>query len=355
MESNESFKNFLTEIRLPDDLREEAKAAHEDFRDLIESDETLKSIIVDTFLQGSYRRHTGVKPEPGKKADVDIVVVTNLDRHSVTAKDALERFIPFLKKHYPDAYEPQSRSWAVEVGNIKLDLVPTSAPSETTQKFFKEARKENGREFVESLTRESLSRIKKATGIQDWKNESLWIPDRDAAAWEETNPLEQIAWTVEKNANTNQHYVNVVKSMKWWRTHNCDGKYPKGYPLEHLVGQNCPDDIESVAEGFTLTLESIVSNYAVERLSNDKPNLPDHGVATHDVFARITPEQFAVFYDSAQNTATRARAALDNPDNDASLDAWGAIFGDPFPGRTQKKTAYTTPTAPAVLTKGNFA
>ena len=64
------------------------------------------------------------------------------------------------------------------------------------------------------------------------------------------DPLEQIAWTVEKNANTNDHYVNVVKAAKWWRAYKCDGKYPKGYPLEHLIGQNCPDNIGSVAEGF---------------------------------------------------------------------------------------------------------
>jgi len=355
MEANESFKKFLTEIRLPDDLREEAKLAHEDFRALIESDDDLKSIIVDTFLQGSYRRHTGVKPEPGKKADVDIVVVTNLDRKTVTAKQALDLFIPFLDKHYPKAYEKQSRSWAVQVGNVKLDLVPTSAPSETTQKFIKEARKAHGEDFFESLTRESLSAVKKAAGIQDWKSESLWIPDRDAAQWDETNPLEQIAWTIEKNASTNGHYVNVVKAAKWWRAYNCGGKYPKGYPLEHLIGQNCPDSINSVAEGFTLAAEWIVHNYHSNRTAGTVPYLPDHGVPGHDVFARITFEQFALFYDAVSNVAARARAALDNADNDASIDAWCEIFGEPFPKRTQKHTAYATPTAPAVLTKGRFA
>lgn len=355
MEANESFKKFLTEIRLPDDLREEAKLAHEDFRALIESDEALKPIVIDTFLQGSYRRHTGVKPGPGKKADVDIVVVTNLNRHEVTAKKALDLFIPFLEKHYSRAYEKQSRSWAVQVGNVKLDLVPTSAPSEATQKFIKEARAEHGADFAGSLTRESLSRIKKAAGVQDWKNESLWIPDRDAEAWDETNPLEQIAWTVDKNANTNQHYVNVVKVAKWWRAYNCGGKYPKGYPLEHLIGQNCPDDIESVAQGFTLAAEWIVHNYHSDRINETVPYLRDHGVPGHDVFARITAEQFALFYDAVQNVAVQARAALDNGDNDASIDAWCDIFGEPFPKRTQKQTAYTPPTAAAVLTKGHFA
>ncbi|HEY1681038.1 MAG TPA: hypothetical protein VGF98_05335 [Candidatus Tumulicola sp.] len=355
MESNESFKEFLSEIRLPEDLREEAKLAHVDFRAVVESDELLKPIIVDTFLQGSYRRHTGVKPEPGKKADVDIVVVTNLNRNEISAREALDLFIPFLEVHYADAYEKQSRSWAVHVGNIKLDLVPTSAPSETTRKVLEKARAVQGDEFMGSLSRESLNYVKKAAGVQDWKNESLWIPDRDAATWDETNPLEQIAWTVEKNAYTNMHYVNVVKLAKWWRAYNCGGKYPKGYPLEHLIGQNCPNGIESAAEGFTLALEHIVSNYYLNRLTGSVPHLADHGVPLHDVFARITPEQFAAFYDAVQLCAPQARLALDNDDNDASADAWFAIFGEPFPKRASKQTAYSKPTASAVLTKGHFA
>ncbi|MGH7744154.1 MAG: SMODS domain-containing nucleotidyltransferase [Candidatus Dormibacteria bacterium] len=355
MEANESFKKFLTEIRLPDDLRKAAKLAHEDFRALIESDATLKPIIVDTFLQGSYRRHTGVKPKPGKKADVDVVVVTNLNRDDVTARQALDLFIPFLEKHYPEAYEEQGRSWAVQVGDVKLDLVPTSAPSEATQEFIKEARALHGDDFIGSLTRESLTRIKKAAGVQDWKNESLWIPDRDAAKWDETNPLEQISWTVEKNANTNQHYVNVVKVAKWWRAYNCGGEYPKGYPIEHLFGQNCPNDIESVAQGFTLATERIVHNYQSDRVNGTVPYLADHGVPGHDVLARITAEQFKLFYDAVQYVAVQARAALDNDDNDASADAWCDIFGEPCLKRTQKHTAYAAPTAPAVLTKGHFA
>ena len=123
MEVTESFKEFLKEIRLPEGLRTEAKLAHEDFRERIESDESLEPIVVDTFLQGSYRRNTGVKPEGDDKTDVDIVVVTNIDCDKINAKAALNKFKPFLDKHYPGSYKQQSRSWAVTVGNIKLDLV----------------------------------------------------------------------------------------------------------------------------------------------------------------------------------------------------------------------------------------
>ena len=189
------------------------------------------------------------------------------------------------KSTIPGATNSRAAPGASHVGNVKLDLVPTSAPSETTQKFFSKARESGIRgDFVEQLTRESLHRIQKAAGIEDWKDESLWIPDRDAAQWDETNPLEQIAWTIEKNANTDGHYVNVVKASKWWRVGGCPGKHPKGYPLEHLVGANCPDGVKSVAEGFTLTMEAIVATYLVNRILNNVPHLADHGVPTHNDF-----------------------------------------------------------------------
>ena len=43
--------------------------------------------------------------------------------------------------------------------------------------------------------------------------------------------------------------MNVVKALKWWRLLDRPGEYPKGYPLEHIIGACCPDGIASVAEG----------------------------------------------------------------------------------------------------------
>ena len=62
-----------------------------------------------------------------------------------------------------------------------------------------------------------------------------------------------------------------------------------------------------------------------------------------------------MFYDAVQLAAAKARAAIDLGDADASIDAWHDIFGDPFPERVRKQTAFTTPTAPAAMTKGHFA
>ena len=175
-----------------------------------------------------------------------------------------------------------------------------------------------------------------------------------------THPLEQIRWTRDKNARTNRHFINVVKAIKWWRLENHEEpKHPKGFPLERLIGECCPDGIESVADGVTRTLETIVSQYAFHVQVGGKPQLPDYGVPTHDVFKRISADDFKKFYEHVEDGASVARRALDSGDRTESGNLWRKMFGSKFPkppedGRS-KKAGYTQPTAPAVPGSGRFA
>lgn len=43
---------------------------------------------------------------------------------------AMERFVPFLNRHYEGKWRPQGRSFEIELSYVSLDLVVTSAPSE---------------------------------------------------------------------------------------------------------------------------------------------------------------------------------------------------------------------------------
>ena len=174
--------------------------------------------------------------------------------------------------------------------DVTLDLVVTAAPSKIQQEFFesidplfKAAR--TGERAPEPLSfREAFDRIAKSARLEEWQREPLLIPSRDLGRWERTHPLEQIRWTQQKNDNTGGHYINVVRALKWWRKENPDGKYPKGYPLEHLVGDTCPDGIGSVAEGVTRALEAIRGH--LPHLRPDRPEAEPArtaGVPEHDV------------------------------------------------------------------------
>jgi hypothetical protein len=161
--------------------------------------------------------------------------------------------------------------------------------------------------------------------------EPLEIPDRDANKWEKTHPLAQIEWTTAKNANCDGNYINVVRAIKWWRRMmQPEPKYPKGYPLEHLVGACCPNGIGSIAEGVARTLSTIVGNYQLDAMLGRKPVLKDHGV-DYDVFKRVPAEDFLGFYNKvipASDLATRARAA---DTRHKSVTLWKELFGDAFP------------------------
>ena len=125
------FKDFLSNIRLSTNQVNDLKSGHMTLRRRLEADKTLSNIIVSTFLQGSYRRSTAVKPKNGNKSDVDIIVVTKLDSEEYTPEKVLNIFVPFLEKHYKDKYRIQGRSIGISLSYVDLDIVPTSAPSES--------------------------------------------------------------------------------------------------------------------------------------------------------------------------------------------------------------------------------
>jgi hypothetical protein len=151
-----------------------------------------------------------------------------------------------------------------------------------------------------------------------------------------------------------------VKALKWWRLVNYeDPKHPKGFPLERIIGDCCPDGIFSIAEGIVLTLEAILSKYMLYPLINGKPQLPDYGVPSHDVLRRLSVEDFGKFYEQAKQGAELARQAYDSNDRTESGNLWRKLLGNKFPSPPDdggtKKAGYTPPLAPAVPGSGRFA
>lgn len=383
MEIPTYFSDFIGQISPSKAERSEYRKQHTTLCEQLKGAEDFKDLIVSTFLQGSYRRATLVLPEPNANADVDVVVVTRFSEEDTTPDQALKAFAPFLEENYKGKYKLQGRSIGISLPKVDLDLVVTSAPSESQVGIL---------QSYAVLEDESLEEIddwrlvpswvspskrgaydtdlllKSIREQEEWQMEPLRIPDRDTKHWQPTHPLEQIRWTQEKNRLTNGYYTQVVKVIKWWRQHNpAMPKYPKGYPLEHLIGVCCPNDINSVAEGVTLTLEAISSEFREYAVTNQTPVLPDHGVPEHDVMKRVTGEEFAQFHDQIVQVAKSARAALDNESVEESTRLWKDIFGEEFPGPSggdgdnggdhpsEPKGGYTKRTAATVISGGRFA
>lgn len=337
MDLKAQFDSFLSDIRLTQPQRDELKDGHWRLRERLAADDVLSPIIIGDFLQGSYRRATATRPKNGGRADVDIIVVTRISEHDHTPQQAMNRFVPFLERHYKDKWEFQGRSIGITMSDVSLDVVVTSAPSEAVARAVlseavsvDQALDEGG--WVPSLNwRTSSAEWSISKHAPQWQLEPLRIPDRDAKQWDDTHPLEQMRWTWNKNHRCNGHYVNVVKAIKWFRRVWPDPKYPKGYPVEHLVGESCPDGISSVAEGATRALEGISTRYQAFASARQTPFVADHGVSTHNVLRRVSGEHFAQFHALVRSAAEIARRAFDSDSRDESTQLWQKLFGSKFP------------------------
>jgi len=393
VELSSLFSTFITKISPTKDQLDDLITGHRTLRKRLKAEPSLAPYIEAVFLQGSYARKTVVRPITSKRSDVDIVVVTNLHPDDWTPAQAMELFEQFVKKYYAGKYRPQNRSIGIELSYVELDLVITSSPllavRESERKLLQKSvpspdviaeRKllraaESMTEDVELQSLDDLNDdlfleawqppsggyIRKSATATDWRDVPLDIPDCQLECWEPTHPLAQKAWTTTKNADCKGKYLHVVRALKWWwvNLNHPDQQRPKGYPLEHLIGQTCPTGIETVAEGVTRTLEETVRRYEMLWLLGNKPVLPDHGVPGHDVFAGVDSDQFAYFYDEVTAAAITARAALDADNRDDSVKLWRKLFGSRFPDPPTSgddRGGHTTPQdEPGPVGEGRFA
>jgi hypothetical protein len=373
MELKTDFDDFITAIRPTDPQNEDLRRGHTALRERLLADESLKKVIVSTFLQGSVRRSTAVRPKAERRADVDVVVPTRLSEKEYSPARAMDVFKPFLERHYPKKWRLQGRSFGIELSQVELDLVVTSAPSEseigvlqshaiTTDDTLESVRdwKANAFWLPLSARRDASAQrlMEEAKGTPEWKLAPLRIPDRDVNVWEPTHPLEQIRWTRDKSAMCNGHFLSVVRAVKWWRLEkHPEPKHPKGFPLERIVGECCPNGVTSIASGLVLTLEAIVSKYAVYIRTGSKPQLPDYGVPSHDVLKKISATDFAAFYEQAVSAALLARRAHDSTDRVESGRLWQELLGSKFPAPSQSpgKGGFTQPKDVAIPGTGRFA
>lgn len=319
------FNDFLSNIALTKKQKKALQSAHKELRKQLTSDDTVSEYVLSTFLQGSYRRSTITKPDEGKNPDVDVIVVTNIDKDRVTASQAIQLFFPFVEKYYPGRWKPQGRSIGIELDIVDLDLVITALPDEATQSAVSSTFLTEGYEIAESDPQliEGLN----------WGS-YLWIPDRDPDEkdWQRTHPLAQIERTIEKNKNTDGLYLGVVKTVKWWRKiHVSSENRVKSYPLEHIVWANCPDSFTCLPEGVLETISAICRNYCIEIDSSKVPFLPDHGIPEHNVLKRISFADFRTFYDTANSAIPVLRKALETDSTDQAIEIWKSLLGDEFP------------------------
>lgn len=304
MATQKQFEDLLRDIEPSATTKSNASSSHTLLRQRLREHDDFSPFHVDTFLSGSYKRDTAIRPQTingqETRPDVDIIVVTN---H--TLYDSPPDVIDLLYDALTDSYATvrrQNRSVNVETSLTDMDVVPIIAP--------------NGMDGT------------------------LYIPDRSLSTWIETNPPGQTVWTTEVNQASNGRFKPLVKLLKWSRRCNPTGcRRPKGFVIECIAAE-CMSYSETSYEQLVIcTLDSILSTYRSYVDLGLVPRITDPGVAGNSVTDGMTFTEFQRFYNKVKSHADLLKAAKESGDPEKELAAWKAVFGPRFPAAASQNSA----------------
>jgi hypothetical protein len=303
---NALFDKFLQNIEPDEKMVRYAHSAHDPIRTFLEEDGDFGQYVEDTFLYGSYKRHTAV----GDIKDVDIVVLTNFDTESedYAPQKVLRKLKSALARHYGDPKNQEYQRRSIRVNDplpdnkdveMTLDVIPAVAT--------------------------------------DGNDNPLLVPDRDVKKWILSHPKGHLEHTTElnKDQNSKGRFVPLVKIMKWWWKYQCEIRQPdverpkpKGFWVEVLTGENFDASKHDWIDHFIATLESISEKYSdVE----DVPELPDPGLSEETVRTSMTLDEFQVFMEAVNESLEQAKEARSENNDLRSSEIYKDIFGDEFP------------------------
>jgi len=316
MTRNSVFEEFLRDIEPSHTTKSNASSAHLTLRDLLSKHENFKNVHNKTFLSGSYKRDTAIRPiicdeGDAERPDVDIIVLTT---HTLQdePKSVVDLLYTTLKDEYAEVRK-QQRSVRVETKKAIMDVVPIISPY--------------GEDNI------------------------LYIPDRKLERWIETNPPRHTQWTIDVNKEAEGRFKPLVKLIKWWRRENQTiSKKPKGFVIECFTAECMDFKEEHYGLLFVATLKSIVVKYLTFIELGTVPSISDPGVPGNSVTDGISFAAFEGFYRKAETHAEKAQNALDEEDKDKATLLWREIFGIRFPKikTTTEESLLTTETIPAI-------
>lgn len=295
MTPNARFTEFLADIEPSSTTKSNASNAHTKLRGTLQADESFAPLHRYTFLSGSYKRDTAIRPRikngNAQRPDVDIIVVTNHDLYDAP-EEVVDTIHAALTRHYTPTNR-QARSVSVSSPLADMDIVPLIDPT--------------------------------STGI-------YYIADRTQREWLRTNPPGHTQWTTNTNAAMNKRFKPLVKLFKWWRRENPTGaKRPKGFILE-VIAAECMSSTEiHYGELFVQLLERVVNRFAYEVSIGVVPTLEDPSLPGNNIMAGLSFAAFEGFYNKVKAHAVVGRVALSFDDQDQATEKWRILFGDRFP------------------------
>jgi hypothetical protein len=176
---NRAFEDLRTAIELTEKQQQDAIAQHQRVRDKVASMPHFET----TFLTGSYKRRTAIRP----LKDIDFFVVVKEptswwdDQPKVAPQTLLNSLFQVLDAAWPKKEEPTQQSRSINVHFSGTDIGFDAVPA-----------------------------VPRTSG-------GYWIPDRSTETWIKTDPSKHESYLIDANRQAGDKLNPLVKMLKCWR------------------------------------------------------------------------------------------------------------------------------------------
>lgn len=279
----EGFQKLKENLSITDPQEDTVSIRQQNIRDAMEKEME----VYDSFLTGSYKRHTMIAPL--SKADIDIFIILHASYYSEGGQGSLLDKVKYvLKKTYPMTPDISRDGQAVTItfNDFKVDVVP--------------AFNRRGGGYL--------------------------IPNTILKQWISTNPKDHIEIWSKANKAHNDDLVPLIKMIKAWNKEN--GEALTSFHLECLILQ--------ILTNITITNFSSGVRYVLDkaRIAVQNP-VPDPAGYNANVGAYLNTSEkvkdVVSRLETAYTRAIKAEQASARGNIQEAFTYWGYIFGSYFP------------------------
>ncbi len=291
-----SFVDFLDKIKLDETRSSKIQTAHNTVRDFLAEDTEIKPRFYESFLQGSYRLNTAVRPQGEGEYDVDVILSLDLNNENgdglLNATSVIDWVAGRLKesKTYKDKVKPKRKCVRINyVDGFHMDITPAHCSGGTD-------------------------------GV-------LLVPPD----WRQSHPKGFREWCVARHSASDSNFYPVVKMMKWWRNiHFGDDGSPKSILLTTIIGKHIPTKNISYDEALVKTMENI-NSFLQANLS--VPEIKNPSLESETLSQSWSLSDYRTFRDKFKLATETAMKALAEKDEEKTIELWNsdALFKGTFP------------------------
>ena len=296
MSKQKDFDAFLSNIEPSATTVSYISSIQNNMRDYLAEHSAYKNVHVQTFLSGSYAKHTNIRPKLyDSKRDVDIIVETIYNSENNSC-EVLQELLNILseKSIYSNA-KLHSHSVGIELNGIEIDIVP--------------------------VIRSDCKKI-------------FCIGTSNINEWILADPKGHIEWSSRVNTDNKQKYKPLVKIFKWWRRNNCPDniKYPKGLALEKIISDNLPSTELNTENHLINTMQTIVGKYQEDYIDqNIMPVINDPCLENNNLLRGYEFSDFKAFILKLSEHLELIEQ------NEPTNEIWRTILGTEFPNESTSK------------------